>query len=112
MAKTAVINIRTDTETKKAIENLYSAFGISVSDAVNIFFRKSIMQNGLPFDMQIPRYNTETSRLTENGYTPEFEANILLASEECYTAVANGTAKLYSNAAELFADLDAEEDDE
>lgn len=60
MAKTAVINIRTDTETKQAIENLYSAFGISVSDAVNIFFRKSLMQNGLPFDMQLPHYNDET----------------------------------------------------
>lgn len=60
MAKTAVINIRTDFETKRAIEDIYSAFGISVSDAVNIFFRKSIMQNGLPFNMQLPRYNAET----------------------------------------------------
>ena len=60
MAKTAMINIRTDTETKKEIEDLYSAFGISVSDAVNIFFRQSLMQKGLPFAMQIPRYNAET----------------------------------------------------
>jgi len=60
MAKTAVINIRTDIETKKEIEVLYSAFGISVSDAVNIFFRQSLMQNGLPFAMQMPRYNAET----------------------------------------------------
>ena len=60
MAKTAMINIRTDAETKKEIEDLYSAFGISVSDAVNIFFRQSLMQKGLPFAMQIPRYNAET----------------------------------------------------
>jgi len=60
MAKTAVINVRTDIETKTAIEELYSAFGISVSDAINIFFKKSLMDNGLPFDMQIPRYNIDT----------------------------------------------------
>ena len=53
MAKTAVINVRTDDETKQAIEKLYSAFGITVSDAINIFFKKSLMENGLPFDMQI-----------------------------------------------------------
>ena len=54
----------------------------------------------------------ETVQLTENGYTPAFEAELLAAAEECYEAVANGTAKLYSNVAELFSDLDAEEDDE
>ncbi len=60
MAKSAVINIRTDNETKKAIEDLYAAFGITVSDAVNIFFRKPIMENGLPFAMELPRYNADT----------------------------------------------------
>ena len=60
MAKTSVINIRTDSETKHAIENLYSSFGITVSDAVNIFFKKSLMQNGLPFAMEIPGFNDET----------------------------------------------------
>ena len=67
MAKTSVINIRTDIETKQAIEDLYSAFGISVSDAVNIFFKKSLMQNGLPFTMEIPRLNDETIAAIAEG---------------------------------------------
>ncbi|MCL2097111.1 MAG: hypothetical protein FWH10_09470 [Oscillospiraceae bacterium] len=50
--------------------------------------------------------------LTENGYTPEFEAKVLAEMEELYAAVANGTVKAYKNAAELFADLDAEDDDD
>ena len=65
MAKTAVISIETDSETKESVETLYSAFGISISDAVNIFFRISLMHNGLPFDMQIPRYNTDMLRAIE-----------------------------------------------
>ena len=69
MAKNMVINIRTDAETKQAIESLYSKFGITVSDAVNIFFHKSLMEGGLPFEMKqrgLPfemkqlRYNAET----------------------------------------------------
>lgn len=60
MAKNTVINIRTDIETKQAIEFLYARFGITVSDAVNIFFRKSLMEGGLPFEMRQPRYNAET----------------------------------------------------
>ncbi len=60
MAKNMVINIRTDAETKQAIESLYSKFGITISDAVNIFFHKSLMEGGLPFEMKQPRYNAGT----------------------------------------------------
>lgn len=60
MAKTAVINIRIEAETKKEIENLFSKFGISVSDAVNIFFHQSLLQGGLPFVVQLPKPNMET----------------------------------------------------
>ena len=57
-------------------------------------------------------FELSSTQLTENGYTPEFEAKLLAESEELHTAVANGTAKLYKNAAELFADLDAEDVDD
>ena len=60
MTKSTVINVRTDPETKQAIESLYAKFGITVSDAVNIFFHKSLMEGGLPFEMRQPRYNEET----------------------------------------------------
>ena len=65
MAKTEVISIQTDSDTKKNVENLYSEFGITVSDAVNIFFRISLMHNGLPFNVQIPRYNDETLKAVD-----------------------------------------------
>lgn len=50
-------------------------------------------------------------KLTENGYTADFEAELLAASREADDAVANG-AKTYKSAAELRAALDAEEDNE
>ena len=60
MAKTTNINIRTEAEVKQRIESLFSQFGITVSDAVNIFFHQSLMQGGLPFQMRIPQFNDET----------------------------------------------------
>ena len=43
--------------------------------------------------------------------TLEFEAEVLAEAEKDYATIANGTAKIYSSAEELFADLDAEDDE-
>ena len=66
MSKTSVVNIRTEPEIKKQVENLFSKFGISVSDAVNIFFHQSLMQGGLPFQIQLPKPNPETTAAIED----------------------------------------------
>ena len=58
------------------------------------------------------RFELSSAELTENGYTPEFEAEVLAEMEECYDAVANGTAKVYKNAAEMFAEWDKEDEDD
>ena len=55
MAKTASLNIRIDPETKIGVENLFSQFGITVTDAVNIFLHQSLMVGGLPFEMKQPK---------------------------------------------------------
>jgi DNA-damage-inducible protein J len=60
MAKTASLNIRIDPETKHGAESLFSQFGITVTDAVNIFLHQSLMVGGLPFELKQPRYNAET----------------------------------------------------
>lgn len=91
MAKTSVINIRTEAETKKQIENLFSQFGISVSDAVNIFFHQSLIQGGLPFQMQLPRPNEET----------------IAAMNEVDEMLKAGTSKKYSSVDKLFEDLNS-----
>ena len=60
MARTANINIRTEPETKADAEELFSSFGISISDAINIFLHQSLMVGGLPFEVKQPRFNAET----------------------------------------------------
>ena len=93
MAKSANLNIRIDPNIKESVEKLYRNFGITVSDAVNIFLRQSLMAGGLPFDMKLVRYNAETEAAIK-------EAS-LIASGQLQT-------KGYPSAKALFEELDAE----
>lgn len=76
MAKSANLNIRTDPDVKQQAEHLYASFGITLTDAVNIFLRQSLMAGGLPFEMKQPRYNAQTeaamleARAIEAGVQP------------------------------------------
>ena len=99
------MHIRVNPEIKTKVEPILSAIGLSFSDVFNLTLNQIYLKRKIPFELS-------SVQLTENGYTPEFEAEILAEAEECYTAVANGTAKLYRNAAELFSDLYAEDTDD
>ena len=64
MAKTASLNIRIDPETKRSAEKLFGSFGITVTDAVNMFLHQSLMLGGLPFEVRKPGYTMESSLKT------------------------------------------------
>lgn len=97
MAKTANINVRIDPETKAGAEKLFASFGITVTDAINIFLHKSIMEGGLPFEMKQTRYNAETETAIQ-------ETRDILNNKI--------DSKNYASVRELFAELDAEMDGE
>ena len=56
MARTAYINVRTEPDTKSGAEAVYSSFGLSLSDAINVFLNMSIMEGGFPFTVSILRW--------------------------------------------------------
>ncbi|MCH5210906.1 MAG: type II toxin-antitoxin system RelB/DinJ family antitoxin [Oscillospiraceae bacterium] len=58
MAKTSHINIRIDPETKSQAEILFGKFGMTVSEAVNVFLHQSIMYGGIPFELRVPNGET------------------------------------------------------
>jgi len=45
---------------KASLETLYSRLGMTLPEAVNIFFENSLLVGGLPFDVRIPKFNHET----------------------------------------------------
>jgi len=96
MSKTANINIRIEPEIKKEAEELFGSFGISVTDAINIFLHTSLMQGGFPFVIKQPRFNKETEDAMQ-------EARDILAGKI--------QAKTYHSVEELFNELDKEDDE-
>jgi len=60
MAKTSNLNIRIDPDTKEAAEKLFSNFGITITDAINMFLHQSLLTGGLPFSLKIPQPNANT----------------------------------------------------
>jgi len=97
MTKSATLHMRIDPETKSNAEQLFSAFGITISDAVLIFLRQSLMVGGLPFEVRQPRYNVETETAIQ-------EARDIMSGKI--------QARVYTSVAEMNADIDAENEDD
>ena len=60
MAKTAYINARVENALKKKAERVLRHVGVNTSDAVTMFLRQVVLQEGLPFEVRVP--NKETRR--------------------------------------------------
>ena len=97
MTKSANLHIRIDPETKASAEQLFSSFGITISDAVTMFLRQSVMVNGLPFELRQPRYNAETEAAIQ-------EARDIMSGKI--------EAKSYTTLEEFYADLENDDEDE
>ncbi len=52
MRKEATLQVRIDAELKDKVEKLYRSLGTSFAEAVRIFARQSLEENGMPF---VPR---------------------------------------------------------
>ena len=57
---TTPTQIRIDSTVKEQATSLFSELGMDMSGAVNIFLRQCILRGGLPFTVEIPKYNQET----------------------------------------------------
>ena len=95
MVRNATLLIHTDPETKAGAEQLFATFGVTVTDAVNMFLRQSLLVGGLPFEVRYPRFNAVTEAAIQ-------ETRDIIAGKI--------QAKTYSSVAEMNADIDMEDD--
>jgi DNA-damage-inducible protein J len=51
-------NVYLDKAIKEKAKEIYKQYGVSLSEAINMFLVQSVMERGLPFEMKIP--NDET----------------------------------------------------
>lgn len=94
-AKTANLYARIEPEVKEQAENILSALGIPVSNAINMFYKQIILQRGLPFEVKIPSARpADMSVFSEEQLDAELEKG--------YTDLKAGRTRL---ASEAFADI-------
>jgi DNA-damage-inducible protein J len=60
MAVTTPTQIRIDKNVKEQANALFANLGLDMSSAVNMFLRQCILRGGLPFAVEMPKYNQET----------------------------------------------------
>lgn len=60
MANTANINIRMDANLKKQFEAFCADMGMTMTTAINIFARKAVRENRIPFEISGDVPNAET----------------------------------------------------
>lgn len=67
MPKTASMYLRIDPQVKSDLESIYSRYGMSITDAINIFLYTSRNVGGLPFDLRPATPNAETLAAMKEG---------------------------------------------
>ena len=90
MAKTDTLNIRIEPTVKKQVETTLDDLGLTMAEAVNIFFKQVIMTESIPFVIRKPKLNAETIQAMRDA---EAGKNV---------------SKGYTDLDEMWADIDKE----
>lgn len=78
---TSPTQIRIDAKVKSEANELFNELGIDMSSAVNMFLRQCILRGGLPFSVELPRFNeatlnamAEARRVSRDPDTPSYSS--------------------------------------
>lgn len=70
----ANLQVRIADDDKEDVEKILESMGLDMTTAVRMYFKQIQIERCIPFKVK--------SNLTVNGFTPEFEAEILRAAKE------------------------------
>ena len=90
----ATIQIRIDEPTKKSAQRILDKLGLDLSSAIKIYLKQITQTKGIPFPL-----------ITENGFTPAQEEELIKASNQTLRQYRAGKLKTYKTTKELFNDL-------
>jgi DNA-damage-inducible protein J len=65
-AKTRMIHARIDPKLKRSTERIFSAIGISTTEAIRLFLKQVELHDGLPFPVSIPNQETVAAMMEAN----------------------------------------------
>jgi DNA-damage-inducible protein J len=67
VTKSTLITARIDPELKQETEKVFDELGLSMTQAITLFFKQVKMRQGLPFAVAIP--NTQTRQAIDDALT-------------------------------------------
>lgn len=73
MTKSANLYARIEPEVKEEAESILAAWGIPVSNAINMFYKQIILQQGQPFEVKLHKRPVDESRLSKAEFDAELE---------------------------------------
>ena len=73
MAKSANLYARIEPELKEQAEMILAALGIPSSNAITMFYKQIVLNNGLPFEVKLPTHPLDVSRMTAAQLDAELE---------------------------------------
>ena len=87
-------NVRIDKQVKEQADLLYKSMGLSLSAAINLFLKQSVIQGKLPINEVIAE--------------PSYADILLRDAAEIDAAIKSGTAKIHSTPHSLFEEWESE----
>lgn len=90
---TTLVQVRVDDELKNQATAVYDALGIDLSTAVRMFLKRSVVVNGVPFTMTLPKGEFKAERAAR------------ALQELSDSAAKNGTSEM--SLEEINAEIDA-----
>lgn len=83
MAKKSRVAVQVDTEIKEQAESILNTLGLTMTGAVNIFFRQIVIQNGLPLEMKLSNLNhtSQINSLSNELFDKEIEKAVTVIKE-------------------------------
>lgn len=82
MPKSAIIQVRTDKQTKDKAGAIFEELGMTTSSAVNVFLKKVIKEGGIPFDLVTKEMSGTASYEYKNELLAEDEEKQVRKSME------------------------------
>ena len=89
---TSVINVNVPSDVKKEATKLFNNLGLNMSTAINMFLKKALMVQGIPFEVKETNPSPELLEALEEG-------------EQIIKDIESGKRKGYHNVRQMFEDI-------
>ena len=81
----ATVTARVDENVKKEAETLFKKMGLNMSTAMNLFLKKCILEQGIPFELKVPNKETlKAMQETEDILSCKIERKGYKSAEELF----------------------------